>query len=38
MLCDDGERYACTYYDDDWLSRNGLDWVPAEERIARLLG
>ena len=21
LLCDDGERYACTYYDDDWLAR-----------------
>lgn len=38
MLCDDGERYACTYYDDDWLVRNGLDWRPAESRIAGLLG
>jgi cysteine synthase A len=38
MLCDDGERYACTYYDDDWLVRNGLDWRPAESRIADLLG
>jgi len=38
MLCDDGERYACTYYDDDWLAQNGLDWAPAERRIAGLLG
>jgi cysteine synthase A len=38
MLCDDGERYACTYYDDDWLAANGLDWRPAEVRIGSLLG
>jgi cysteine synthase A len=38
MLCDAGERYACTYYDDDWLAGNGLDWRPAEARIAKLLG
>jgi cysteine synthase A len=37
MLCDDGDRYACTYYDDAWLARNGLDWQPARERIAKLL-
>jgi len=38
LLCDDGERYACTYYDDDWLARNNLDRGPAESRIASLLG
>ena len=37
MLCDDGERYSCTYYDDAWLAQNGLDWRPAAERIAKLL-
>ncbi|WP_114952510.1 PLP-dependent cysteine synthase family protein [Sphingosinicella terrae] len=38
LLCDEGERYACTYYDDGWLTEIGLDWRPAEARIARLLG
>ena len=38
LLCDEGERYVGTYYDDDWLARNGLDWRPAETRIAKLLG
>jgi cysteine synthase A len=33
LLCDDGERYACTYYDDAWLSRFGLDWRPAFDRV-----
>jgi cysteine synthase A len=25
LLCDGGERYADTYYDDDWVSAQGLD-------------
>jgi cysteine synthase A len=25
LLCDGGERYAHTYYDDDWVARQGLD-------------
>ena len=28
LLCDGGERYACTYYDDDWLRERGLDIAP----------
>ena len=38
LLCDDGDRYSCTYYDEDWLAQKGLDWRPAEARIAKLLG
>lgn len=38
LLCDDGERYACTYYDDDWLAQAGLDWRPTAARLAALLG
>jgi len=38
LLCDEGERYVGTYYDDDWLASSGLDWRPAETRIATLLG
>ena len=26
LLCDSGERYACTYYDDAWLEANGVSW------------
>jgi cysteine synthase len=37
LLCDEGDRYACTYYDDAWLADNGIDWRPAEARIATLL-
>ena len=28
LLCDGGERYGHTYYDDDWLARQGLDVAP----------
>jgi cysteine synthase A len=28
LLCDGGERYACTYYDDAWVSGQGLDLAP----------
>ena len=38
LLCDGGERYGCTYYDDDWLSDCGIDWQQSAERITGLLG
>ncbi len=28
LLCDGGERYACTYYDDQWVRSQGLDLAP----------
>jgi len=28
LLCDGGERYAATYYDDGWLAAQGLDLAP----------
>ncbi|MET0766950.1 MAG: PLP-dependent cysteine synthase family protein, partial [Aeromicrobium sp.] len=28
LLCDGGERYEHTYYDDDWLAAKGLDIAP----------
>jgi cysteine synthase A len=28
LLCDGGERYAHTYYDDSWLATKGLDIAP----------
>jgi len=28
LLCDGGERYAHTYYDDSWLSEQGIDIAP----------
>jgi cysteine synthase A len=28
LLCDGGERYSATYYDDRWLAEQGLDITP----------
>ena len=28
LLCDGGERYAHTYYSDDWVAGQGLDLAP----------
>ena len=28
LLCDGGERYACTYHSDDWVTAQGLDLAP----------
>ncbi len=28
LLCDGGERYADTYYSDDWVAAQGLDLAP----------
>ncbi|MBA4750667.1 MAG: PLP-dependent cysteine synthase family protein [Sphingopyxis sp.] len=36
LLCDGGERYECTYYDDAWLDQQRIDWRPAHARIAAL--
>jgi Cysteine synthase len=33
LLCDGGDRYACTYYDNTWLAERGVDWQPAAERM-----
>ena len=35
LLCDGGERYACTYYDDRWVARQGLDLGEPLEALAR---
>jgi cysteine synthase A len=36
ILCDSGERYAGTYYDDAWLDANGIAWQAEDERIYAL--
>lgn len=36
LLCDGGDRYGCTYYDDAWLARRGIDWRSAADRVAAL--
>jgi len=33
LLCDGGERYANTYYDDAWLAENDLDPAPHRESM-----
>jgi cysteine synthase len=33
LLCDGGERYAHTYYSDDWLAGEGLDLGPYTETL-----
>jgi len=33
ILCDGGERYACTYHDDAWLEGHGIEWRAAEAAI-----
>jgi cysteine synthase A len=37
LLCDGGERYSSTYYNDVWLSERRIDWRGAEQRISTLL-
>lgn len=34
LLCDAGERYLSTYYDDVWLAARGIDLAPWTERLA----
>jgi cysteine synthase A len=38
LLCDGGERYAGTYFDDAWLAAQGIDLSPHHAELARLLG
>jgi cysteine synthase len=33
LLCDGGERYTRTYYDDDWVAAQGLDLRPHTETL-----
>jgi cysteine synthase len=37
LLCDGGERYAATYYDDAWLASKRLEWKPHAEDLATFL-
>ena len=34
LLCDAGERYASTYYDDAWLAEHGIDLAPYAAALA----
>ena len=35
LLCDSGERYRSTYYNDDWLMQRQIDVAPAEAAVDR---
>ncbi|QEC50436.1 PLP-dependent cysteine synthase family protein [Baekduia soli] len=37
LVCDPGERYTHTYYDDAWLAQQGLDIGPYVDQIERFL-
>jgi cysteine synthase A len=37
LLCDGGERYGCTYYDDAWMAERRIDWRPAATAMAAFL-
>jgi len=37
LLCDSGERYARTYYDDSWVAAQGWDLAPATRIVADFL-
>ena len=37
LICDNGDRYADTYYSDDWLASKRIDWVPEYERLKSLI-
>ncbi len=38
LLCDGGERYADTYFDDAWLAARDIDLAPYAERVRGWLG
>jgi cysteine synthase len=35
LLCDGGERYTSTYYDDGWLAAQGIDITPYAATLSR---
>jgi cysteine synthase A len=37
LLCDGGERYSRTYYDDGWLAGQGIDIAPYQATLERFL-
>ncbi len=36
LLCDSGERYLATYYNDMWLEKNNIDIMPYLKKIQQL--
>jgi cysteine synthase A len=37
LICDSGERYGNTYYNDDWVAAQGLDLEPHERALEAFL-
>jgi len=37
LLCDGGDRYQSTYYNEDWIADRGLDYQPARTRMDDML-
>ncbi len=37
LICDSGERYRHTYYDEDWLASHELDLAPARQALEGFL-
>ena len=37
LICDGGDRYAGTYYDDAWVDAQGLDLAPHTEALETFL-
>jgi cysteine synthase A len=37
LICDGGERYAGTYYNDDWVRSEGLDLEPYDAMLETFL-
>ncbi len=37
LICDSGERYGHTYYNDDWLTAQGFDLGPTEQLLRDFL-
>ena len=37
LICDSGERYAHTYYSDDWITAQGFDLAPHERTLDAFL-
>jgi cysteine synthase A len=37
LICDSGRRYVQSYFDDQWLTANGFDIAPWDQRLRRFL-
>ena len=37
LICDSGERYGHTYYNDDWIKAQGFDLAATEQALEAFL-